>query len=101
MIPEIYFSILYVKAYLLEGEEKYEAANKEKNQLLNHLVYMLSILADYYLDHKEPEKARIQLSAAKKVLEAFKEDFSTQYTKSAYDIEAKEKIEQRLNNLIP
>lgn len=40
-IPEIYFTKLEVAAFLLEGEEKYEAAQKQKNLSATSLI-------DYY-----------------------------------------------------
>lgn len=48
-IPEIYFSNLYVKAYLLDGEDKFEAATKEASLCFEHLIWMLEILGEIYL----------------------------------------------------
>lgn len=98
-IPETYFSNLYVKAYLLDGEEKYEAANKEKNLCLEHMIYMLYILADHYTAQGDTDKAIIQLEIARNVLNSFESDFATQYTRSAYDPEEIENINKRITDL--
>ena len=98
-IPETYFSNLYVKADLLDGEEKYEAANKEKNLCLEHMIYMLYILADHYTAQGDTDKAIIQLEIARNVLNSFESDFATQYTRSAYDPEEIENINKRITDL--
>ena len=92
-IPEIYFSNLYVKAYLLEGEEKYEAAVKESSLCLEHLVWMLEILGEIYLEKGEIEKAKIKYTQAINVLKAFENDFGTKYTHSKHDPEKVKALE--------
>ena len=74
-IPEIYFSKLQVAAELLEGEDKYEAAQKQKNLSAETLIDMLIIISKYFDENGETEKAKSQLSIAKKVVNAFSEDF--------------------------
>ena len=96
-IPEIYFSNLYVKAYLLEGEEKYEAACKEASLSFEHLIWMLEILGEIYLKKGETEKAKIKYSQAINVLKAFENDFNTQYTRSKYDPEKIKEFEIKLS----
>jgi len=96
-IPEIYFSNLYVKAYLLEGEEKYEAACKEASLSFEHLVWMLEILGEIYLKKGETEKAKIKYSQAINILKAFENDFNTQYTRSKYDPEEIKELELKLS----
>jgi len=96
-IPEIYFSNLYVKAYLLEGEEKYEAACKEASLSFEHLVWMLEILGEIYLKNGETEKAKIKYSQAINILKAFENDFNTQYTRSKYDPEEIKELELKLS----
>ncbi|MBQ7699861.1 MAG: helix-turn-helix transcriptional regulator [Clostridia bacterium] len=98
-IPEVYFSSLYVKAELLEGDERFEAANKEKNLSAEHLVYMLEILSGHYAAWGEKSKARIQLEIAIKVMEAFENDFSTGYTKCAYDPEKIKVLTEKISAL--
>ena len=98
-IPEVYFSNLYVKADLLEGDKKFEAADKEKHLSLEHLIYMLYILSDHYDQHGEKEKAKIQLEIARGVLNAFENDFSTEYTRCAYDPEEIDKISKRIASI--
>lgn len=84
-IPEIYFTKLQVKALLLDGEDMFEAAVKQKSLSFEHLLEMLMELSDYYAEKGEYEKARIQLQCALGVYDAFKEDFATQYTRKLYD----------------
>jgi transcriptional regulator with XRE-family HTH domain len=100
-IPEIYFSALSVKAELLDGEERFEAANKEKCLCLEHLLRMLSILADHYAAEGEREKARIQLDIAHRVIAAFENDFPTRYTRSPYDPAQIEEISRRIDVMTP
>ena len=96
-IPEIYFSNLYVKAYLLEGEEKYEAAVKESSLCLEHLVWMLEILGEIYLEKGETEKAKKEYTQAINVLKAFENDFGTKYTHSKHDPEKIKALEIKLS----
>lgn len=96
-IPEIYFSNLYVKAYLLDGEEKHEAALKEAALSFEHLVWMLEILGEFYLEKGEKEKSKIQYSQAIKVLKAFENDFDTEYTRSKWDSQKIEELESKLS----
>lgn len=84
-IPEIYFTKLQVKALLLDGEDMFEAAVKQKCLSLGHLLEMLTELSDYYAEKGEYDKARIQLTIARDVYEAFRDDFGTQYTRKIYD----------------
>lgn len=83
-IPEIYFIKLQVEALLLDGEDMYEAAVKQKSISLGHLLEMLDRLADYYTQNGDNEKSLIQLQIGKSVIEAFKNDFSTKYTKELF-----------------
>ena len=99
-IPEIYFSNLYVKAYLLEGEEKYEAAAKESSLCLEHLIWMLEILGEIYFGKGETEKAKIKYTQAINVLKAFENDFETKYTHSQHDPQKVKELEHKLS-LIP
>lgn len=104
-IPEIYFTKLQIKALLLNGEDMYEAAHKQKNLSAEHLIQMLVRLADYYTEKSaaDPacrEKARIQLTIAKRVLYAFQDDFTAEFfsgTVYDYMADALEEIERRLN----
>ncbi|MBR0143279.1 MAG: helix-turn-helix domain-containing protein [Clostridia bacterium] len=98
-IPEFYFSNLSVKADLLEGEEKYEAAVKEKHISLEHLVDMLYILADHYERQGDKEKAKIQLEIARGVLKAFENDFPTEYTRCAYNPEEIDRISGKIADI--
>ncbi len=96
-IPEVYFSNLYVKAYLLEGEEQFEAATKEASLCFEHLVWMLEILGNIYIKMGAIEKAKIQYTQAINVLKAFDNDFATKYTHSKYDSEKIKELEVKLS----
>ena len=74
-IPEIYFTKLELAAELLEGEEQFRAACIQKELSAYSLLDMLECLARCYEKKGEPEKAKIQLEIARKVTEAFREDF--------------------------
>lgn len=96
-IPEIYFSKLYVKAYLLDGEDKYEAATKEASLCFEHLIWMLEILGDIYLEKGEKEKAKIQFTQALNILKAFENDFDTEYTYNKFDPKKINELEGKLS----
>ena len=96
-IPEIYFSNLYVKAYLLEGKDKLEAAIKEASICFEHLIWMLEISAELYLKSGDKEKAKIIYSQALGVLKSFENDFETDYTHSKADFEKTNEIQKKLD----
>lgn len=75
MIPEIYFSKLELIASLLDGEDSYEAAQKQKNISAEDLIDMLMIAGKYLKKLGENEKAISQFRIAKKIMDAFSEDF--------------------------
>lgn len=83
-IPEIYFTKLQVAAELLDGDDIYEPAAKQKVISFEHLIDMLERLADYYFLKEECQKAITQLQIEKKVIEAFEDDFGTKFTKPIY-----------------
>ncbi len=74
-IPEIYFTKLGVAARLLEGEEMYEAAQKQKNLSAEDLIDMLIVAGKYLKENGEIEKANSQFRIALKIMDAFEEDF--------------------------
>ena len=74
-IPEIYFTKLGVAAQLLEGEEMYEAAQKQKNLSAEDLIDMLIVAGKHLKKIGEIEKANSQFRIALKVMDAFEEDF--------------------------
>lgn len=75
MIPEIYFTKLELMASLLDGENSYEAAQKQKNISAEDLIDMLMIAGKYLKSRGENEKASSQFRIAKKIMDAFSEDF--------------------------
>ena len=100
MIPEIYFTKLELMATLLEGEEAYEAAQKQKNLSAEDLIDMLIITGKHLLAQGEREKALSQLRIAQKVMDAFAEDFvETKWFKATvyeYTGEQRQEIESLL-----
>ena len=101
LIPEIYFTKLELMASLLDGEDSYEAAQKQKNISAEDLVDMLIVAGKYLKEKGETEKAHSQFRIAQKVMDAFSEDFvedkwfkSTVYESTS---EQRKEIEQLLN----
>lgn len=70
-IPEIYFTKLSEMAFLLEGKEKYEAANKQKWISYETLLQMLQKLYEYYMSSDEIDKAAEELNSAVKLIDIF------------------------------
>ena len=99
-IPEIYFTKLEVAATLLEGEDAYEAAQKQKNLSAEDLIDMLIIAGKHLMEQGEGEKAASQFRIAQKVSEAFAEDFvETKWFKATvyeYTAEQRKEIERLL-----
>ncbi len=56
-IPEMTFTKLTEKAYLLSGEAKFEAAEKQKLISSENLIQMMWKLAEYYEENGEIDKA--------------------------------------------
>ena len=75
IIPEIYFSKLELMASLLDGEDSYEAAQKQKNLSAEDLIDMLIVTGKHLKENGEFEKANSQFRIALKVMDAFEEDF--------------------------
>ena len=75
LIPEIYFSKMELMASLLEGDDSYEAAQKQKNLSAEDLIDMLIIAGKRLKEKGESEKANSQFRIAQKVMDAFAEDF--------------------------
>lgn len=100
-IPEIYFTKLEVAAHILEGEEMYESAQKQKNLSANELIDMLIIIGKYLKQNGETEKAIAQFKIALKIIDAFEEDFlETKYFKSTIfesTIQQRKEIEKLLS----
>ena len=95
IIPEIYFTKLGLMATLLEGEDAYEAAQKQKNLSAEDLIDMLIITGRYLLMQGEREKGLSQLRIAKAVSEAFAEDFveSKWFKATVYEYTAAQRAE--------
>ena len=62
-------------ASLLDGEDSYEAAQKQKNLSAEDLLDMLIVAGKRLKERGELEKARSQFRIARKIMDAFEEDF--------------------------
>ena len=69
-IPELYFTKLSELAFILEGEEKYNAAEKQKWISFETLLQMMWKLAEYYRDKGEKSKAVEETERALKLIKA-------------------------------
>ena len=100
VIPEIYFSKLELMASLLDGEDSYEAAQKQKNLSAEDLIDMLIVVGKRLKEIGEIEKANSQFRIALKVMDAFEEDFiENKWFKATvyeYTAEQRKEIEQLL-----
>ncbi|MBR6744005.1 MAG: helix-turn-helix transcriptional regulator [Clostridia bacterium] len=100
IIPEIYFSKLELMASLLDGEDSYEAAQKQKNISAEDLIDMLIVTGKHLKENGELEKANSQFRIALKVMDAFEEDFvETKWFKATvyeYTNEQRKEIETLL-----
>ena len=100
IIPEIYFSKLELMASLLDGEDSYEAAQKQKNISAEDLIDMLIVTGKRLKENGELEKANSQFRIALKVMNAFEEDFvETKWFKATvyeYTNEQRKEIETLL-----
>ena len=85
-IPEFYFSKLELDAELLEGEDMFESACRQKHLSADTLVNMLMRLHDYYCAVNEKENANRQLQIAVQVIDAFQEDVTAPFfNRNFYD----------------
>lgn len=75
LIPEIYFTKLELMASLLDGDDSYEAAQKQKNISAEDLIDMMIIAGKHLKENGEIEKAKSQFRIALKVMDAFADDF--------------------------
>ncbi len=100
IIPEIYFSKLELAASLLEGEDSYEAAQKQKNISAEDLIDMLIIAGKRLRENGESEKALSQFKIAQKVMDAFADDFIEAKWFSATIYESTEEQRKELEQLL-
>lgn len=86
-IPYLESTRLELEALLLNGEDSYAAANKEKYLSAHRLVDMLMILGYHWENQGDKNKALSQFKLAKNVIQALKNDyFDPEYAdKTVYD----------------
>lgn len=70
-IPELYFTKLSEMAYLLDGKEKFEVANKQKWASYDTLLQMLQKIYEYYISSNDIDKAVKELESAINLLDVF------------------------------
>ena len=75
-IPEFYFTRTELEALLLRGEERFEPLCKHLRMSADWTVDSLVMLADFYEENGEVDKAAIQLGIAGGVIESFREEFN-------------------------
>ena len=85
-IPEIYFTKLGIAAYIYEGQEKFNAADKQKWISFQEVLEMMFKIYEYYLLINEKEKAKEELENAVILLKimnhpSFNEDFLSYFEK--------------------
>lgn len=78
-IPEIYFTKLELDALLLEGDDMFESACRQKYQSACMLIEMLKQLSKYYRQKGDTEKEKQQMKIAMNVVSAFKDDEMVKY----------------------
>ena len=100
IIPEIYFSKLELMALLLDGEDSYEAAQKQKDISAENLIDMLIVVGKRLKERGEDEKASTQFKIAQKVIDALSEDFLEikKLWATNYDYKSRKRIE--IENLL-
>lgn len=100
-IPEIYFTKLELMAQLLDGDDRYEAAQKQKNISAEDLINMLIVTGKHLKETGEAEKAASQFRIAQKVMDAFADDFveGRWFNATIYDYtqEQRKEIDRLLN----
>lgn len=74
VIPEFFFSHLEEKALLLESEDMFRPAWRQKEESLDSFLWMSLRLADYYEENGDTDKAKHQLLQAKNIILALKDD---------------------------
>ncbi len=73
-IPQLYFTQFSELAFLLEGEEKRAAAEKQKWISFETLLQMCAKLAEYYEQAENPQAAKAEYQRALRLLEAVQEE---------------------------
>lgn len=73
-IPELYFSATELKARLLEGQESLENASLQQQVSGYTLIEMQMIMAKFYEDAGDKEKAKKKYSTVAKIIDAFEGD---------------------------
>lgn len=85
-IPELYFTKLGVAAYIYDGKEKFEAADKQKWISFQEVLEMMFKIHEYYLSVNEIDQAKKELADAVGLLKimnhpAFNDDFLVYFEK--------------------
>ncbi len=81
-IPEIYFSHLSEKAFILSGEERFDAACRECGCSLRNLIDMYAIIADCYMEKGNVENALKSCNQVIRVLDVLEASDSWSWARS-------------------
>lgn len=102
-IPELYFTKTELEARMLRGEERFEPICKHLRMSADWTVDSLVMLADYYEENGESEKAMIQLKIAVGIIESFREDINHEeyFTGTLWEMRKEEidKLKERIERL--
>lgn len=74
VIPEVYFSKLSVLAEVAEGDEKRNAAEREKWESIGRALYMMELLVNYYKSCGDDEAAKAESEKARALIDVFDGD---------------------------
>ena len=100
LIPEFFFSHNEEKALLLEGEDMFHPAWKQKVQSVETFIHMNLRIADYYESVGDNEKAHHQLQQAKAIIELLEDDLTPPFwTSNIYTDPLKELLDTINNRL--
>lgn len=94
-IPELYFMKLQFQALVLEGEDIFDPACRQKDLAAEMLVDMFLRLSNYFEWKGQMDRAEQQLAVCAKVIEALSEDIALEEgNKTFYEYYGKKVLEQ-------
>ena len=97
LIPEYFFTHLEEKALLLEGDDMFRPAWRQKEESLDTFIWMSIRLADYYEEASDMEKAKRQLQQAKDIILLLRDDDIPPFWKENYYMSDGAKWIEKLN----
>ena len=73
-LPYLPYTSLEIQAQLLDGEDSFQAAQREKTASLARLISMLQVLGAHYAQRGQHEEALTMINIAQRVLDSFQSD---------------------------